>query len=484
MESLMRWMRKSLLFMVGFWALLICILSVKWLFLLNEPFIRIVLEIFLCIAAVIGWSWLIKSQTITEGLLSPMGMRMIKGIFLVTFVLRLWIAFDMQLVPILDLEEIYNRAIELAENGRLVYSEQLGYVFNNVPLMMFLSYFFKLAKILGITNYYLVGGVVNACMIQLAIYFTYRLAEITLDRKQAYFILLFCMLNPVLYVYVSYYYTDTICIPFLMGGLYFFFKGKGGGIKGFIYEGISGVCLLIGGTIRATVLIAGVAIIIYTVVSSKKVKWKKSMMEILIAGFAFIAAGELFQVIYEKQIPAEVQQGALPATHFIMMGTHNDGEFSEEDFVYTISFPTKEEKASAAMQKIKENLRELGPRGFLRLQENKLIGVWAIGTKGYRQYMKETVKDSFLFPWLAGGKSGWFQQYCQFYNFLLFALLLVQTVCMWNVDKWNICHCCMIVLVGVGLLYIFWENHQRHTICFMLILGILSSHSLQGRQAQ
>ena len=72
----------------------------------------------------------------------------------------------------------------------------------------FLGLVYKLQKFLGITNYRIGGTVVGIVLTFIMIYFSGKIVEMLLGKKMEAIGLLFLILNPTFYVFVSFYYKD------------------------------------------------------------------------------------------------------------------------------------------------------------------------------------------------------------------------------------------------------------------------------------
>lgn len=478
MKSMSAVLCRILFIVFGLWIIAVCVSSVRWLVILEKPYWLIVAEVAACLFLAFAWNWGSRKKKILDILKLKWLRVAVWALFAGSFALRIWIAVDMQLIPTYDLEFSYNSALYLAENGYLPYSDWLGYVSNNIPLIMFWSICFKVTGWLGVENYYLVGGILNACMIQLAIFFAYKSVRIFVDAGKAALVLLMCMLNPVLYVYVPYYYTDTVCLVFFMGFVYAFFKGMTfDGKKKYAYWALAGAALAIGFTIRVTVLIAGIAAVIYLIIRLKRTDWKSHVSGLAVMVLLVLCVRIGYEAMYNKQIPEGVAENSLSVMHFIRMGTHGEGGYCSEDFHYTISLPNTQERFKVNFLLVKDSLKEQGIKGFFELQREKILSAWVIGDKGYEQYMQKPAGDSVLYPWLVGEHAGFFLEYCQFYNSFLFVSLLLCLFHRWKAPEWNLYSYCVLTILGAVVFYMFWEVQVRHTLCFYLVLAILAAYS-------
>lgn len=54
---------------------------------------------------------------------------------------------------------------------------------------------------------------------------------------------------------------------------------------------------------------------------------------------------------------SSVSEENIPATHWLMMASHGTGKVDMDDFYYTLSFPMKEKRTAATLERMKETVQ-------------------------------------------------------------------------------------------------------------------------------
>ena len=143
------------------------------------------------------------------------------GMMLVQLILILT-AFR-QYLPWADTLSVLNEAISMTSRdvpqitsaGR--YFEIYG---NNYFFTIFLYGYFRFFRLLGLTAYWTEALFLNMAAIDLGVFFAYATARRLAGPSRALGVLALCAVNPVVYVFLPFVYTNTVSIPFLMGIFY------------------------------------------------------------------------------------------------------------------------------------------------------------------------------------------------------------------------------------------------------------------------
>lgn len=387
-------------------------------------------------------------------------------------IVQIWIVFHMQLAPKVDLSHVINESISMLDTVTISDKKYFGFNTNNIPITIFTYWVFKCAHILGYTNYKIAGGLFNVAMLWIAFFAFYQILRRITERKSNLAVLLFAVTNPILYAYASYYYTDTVSMPFMMVSIYFFVrayqeeKKRWTGVEYFL----AGLLLCLGTQIRVTSIFAAFAYIVFLIMKNKRL-----ILRFMI-GFClgFVIMLTAWHGIYKHYVTFDTTDSAIPAMHFIMMGSTGNGIYSYEDMKYTRSFPTKEEKVAADYERFRSRMKKNGVLGSITLGLRKESVVWGIGQRGYLQYTQYVDKETRTYAYIAGTKSQLFKDYCQSYNIILFLLISCSLIIAYrknDIEK--------ILLFGIHwgggiLFYIIWEAHPRHSTSFLYILMLLS----------
>ena len=311
--------------------------------------------------------------------------------------------------------------------------------------------------------------------------------------------LLFVTCCPLSYVWLPFFYTNSISMVFAMSTIYFlyliFVIGKR---NPFLLFGC-GFLIVFGFFIRATQVIVCIAMVLYLMLvciknnvtghnddetdpEKKDAAKRKSMRKgkrqqicmscvVILLGMCIAAGG--CRLLTNKYTTRDTD-AQFPAIHWIAMGlnTASGGTFDTLDEIYTMQYATAAEKKEADMLLLKERLQDLGISGVCRLYFDKLRLTFSDGTGAYPTELG--ISDSY---------DGWYQivygnnRFClQYYCQLTYLLAL----CFCIYGAWMILRkrelfgspafCIYITLLGAFLFHMIWEAGTIYSIGFTFLL--------------
>lgn len=343
---------------------------------------------------------------------------------------------------------------------------------NQVPLLIFAYFFTKIGSIFGCTNVVLMGTIFNALFMSIMAFFIYLTGKELKDEKTGLLALIFTVINPIFYLYSSYFYTDTLCMPFAVIGLYLAIKCiKTDSIKKKILFGIlSGLIFFIGLKIRIVVVILLIAILALILIN-KEIKHKLKIYFALLIGLVVGLLG--FKVAYSFFDINLNPNEAFPITHWLMMGLNEEhtGGYNGSDHDLTFNEKTYEEKKEANIEEIKTRLKELGPIGLIKLEGAKIARTWSSGNYGVYAKLNNTSDGVGIYEYLGGyGNTNIFLKYSLqiLKTYISFMILLgLVTRFRKKSDTYHYEDIIYIALFGAILFYILWESAQRYSLSFL-----------------
>ena len=343
---------------------------------------------------------------------------------------------------------------------------------NQVPLLIFAYFFTKIGSIFGCTNVVLMGTIFNALFMSIMAFFIYLTGKELKDEKTGLLALIFTVINPIFYLYSSYFYTDTLCMPFAVIGLYLAIKCiKTDSIKKKILFGIlSGLIFFIGLKVRIVVVILLIAILALILIN-KEIKHKLKMYFALLIGLVVGLLG--FKVAYSFFDINLNPNEAFPITHWLMMGLNEEhtGGYNGSDHDLTFNEKTYEEKKEANIEEIKTRLKELGPIGLIKLEGAKIARTWSSGNYGVYAKLNNTSDGVGIYEYLGGyGNTNIFLKYSLqiLKTYISFMILLgLVTRFRKKSDTYHYEDIIYIALFGAILFYILWESAQRYSLSFL-----------------
>ena len=309
-----------------------------------------------------------------------------------------------------DVHRMLKNASWLAEgNIKKLNNEYYSRCPNNVFLTCIFSLAYRAANILHISDGYYVLLAVQSCIFAWAGYFIYRAADTFFqEEKRKYSLLtwLMYMLLAGLSPWIVIPYSDSVALFMVSLCLFLLFKMRQSRHSG-VFLFLLTLCGVMGYYIKPQIFILFIAFFIvmaidnlrklpthltlYKLYKKKKLPahltlYMKKMGIMLLA--AVIAAGTV-TIVKERSGFKLEEEAQLGITHFFMMGWHKEtrGVYYRPDVDYSISFPTKKERAEANVKVIKERMQDFGVKGVIQfICEKNLLnyndGTFAWGVEG------------------------------------------------------------------------------------------------------
>ena len=394
-----------------------------------------------------------------------------------------------------DALKTLDEAVSACRTGSISDTHLEGYFArytNNYPILFLTIALLKLFRALGIAGEQyqhatLLLGLVNIIMIDLGIFYGWKLVGNMKGQGMAFLFLLFSICNPIFLIWTPFYYTNTVSMGLMMAGIYGIyqlFEAKNihsGRWQEFLTALLCGMALWAGCSIRATVFITVIALAAYFLL--KEYRKKDAVIRVSrkrnrFAGkLFFLFLGMLFVSLAEKgaekkYIPFSTYDTAFPPIHWIAMGAGGQGVYNIVDEYYTMGFETREEKVKGDMELFKERIGQLGAAGYGKLMFDKLRLTWSEGSGGYLSELG--ISQSYLpvHKYFLGSKSDFLGAYAAvFYSFSL-ALTAVSTFLYIRKKTIDFLYVANLNLLGGFLFHMFWEAGSIYSIGFMTLLPL------------
>lgn len=401
------------------------------------------------------------------------------------FIGLLLIGLFLPISSVTDLSHIIEYVNRMISEGSLtITGSYFSKYTNQIPLLIFVYGFTKIGSIFGCTNVLLMGTIFNAIFMSITAYFIYLIGKELKGPKTGLLALIFMVINPIFYLYTSYFYTDTLCMPFAVIGLYLIIKSiKVNNTRNKIILGIlSGLTFFIGLKVRIVVIILLIASIGYIFINKQVI----NKVKIYLALFLGLIIGFLgFKGIQNSFNVALDENASFPITHWIMMGLNEEytGGYNSIDHDITYNAPTKEDKKNENIKVIKERIKSLGPIGLTKLEASKIARTWSSGNYGVYAKLNNTRNGSGIYEYLGGyGNTTIFMKYTLqiLKTYISFMILLgLGQIIRKKEIEYNYDAIIYIGLFGAILFYILWESAQRYSLSFLpwmiIPLGLIYS---------
>lgn len=313
----------------------------------------------------------------------------------VMLVIQLAAAYFLATEPVTDLQVINRYALSFAHTGNfdLIQKDaQRNFIYmirypNNLALMFILSFLYRIDFLITgyVSNY--IAVILNTLCINASVLMTALLAQKLFGNRKALMTLLLCMLFLPYYTYTPYYYTDSISMPFFVGGMYLLFSAikSDTKYKKYVMMLICGVVLMLGFKVKGSVVILLAVAVVYMLLKLK-IKRAACLSLALLLGFgsayaAYTAAYRASNII----TPEQEYKYEFPPSHWIMMGLKGYGCYTIVDAEYTGRRDGKDAKIEATNEIInsrieQRNNRTNGVDDMLTHLDRKSVWTWEDGS--------------------------------------------------------------------------------------------------------
>lgn len=305
--------------------------------------------------------------------------------FILLIIFQLLFAYIFAVTPGWDFGAIYYGAISNIRGEVTFNNYNYFYIYpNNLAYGLLLSAIFYPIKLLGLDNfliYGIVGILINILCIDISLLILFKIIrEYFKKENHKIFWLLSIICTPFI-TYVPIFYTDTLSLPFIIGGVYFLLKIINDSPKKSNLI-LSGILLGIAYCLKPTAIIIIIAFIIFYLILINKKRLITRLLTITIVLITFIIpilSLNIYKQVYFDQ--EKLDKTSFPLTHWLMMGLTGNGGYNQEDVDYTASYIGLENKKEYNLKIIKERLQNLEKENELfDFYTNKALYVWGDGT--------------------------------------------------------------------------------------------------------
>ena len=402
--------------------------------------------------------------------------KIIVGILLgLQFILLLISAFVISSIPQVDLIHILTEINSLNDTGSILNSVYYSVYPNNRFLLIIL---YGLQKIIPVSNQILFSLLSTICISVMSL-FTYKTVNKVWDLNKGLLSLFICVLSPIFYLYVSYYYTDVLMLPFASILIYLIVKTKDEkNLKSnVLYGSLIGIIAIIGYKIRAVAIFILVAYFVYLIFTKKTLIVLKKFAPIIIGAILTITCICTIENKFFTNVNVDKE---FPMTHWIMMGVNGKsyGYYSQDDYNLSSSASNVSERTDLNIKEIKNRLSDLGPFGTVKLLVVKLVSVWGKGDYSYQKYLELVNDFNPSYSYLLEDKNIVINYLLQFSKIVVMFMAIISLINIYKSGKKSII---AISLFGAVFFYLVWEVCPRYGLSFLpwlILIGTCSYDTL------
>lgn len=304
-----------------------------------------------------------------------------------------------------DSLKVVDEAIALFSQPGIQETDLEGYFAryaNNYAMTIMTHWFIKIFRMIGLirqdfSNAVIVLQFINVLFVDVAFAGCYAFINKYFSKAKAVLFLLYMVFNPLSYVWLPFYYTNTCSMAFAIWGIYLLYAvfdlicekndkiAKQAEAKIVLYTMLAGIIFYFGYKLRATVTIALIAAVIGLYCRGKRINLKSFILVLLLFSISFGGTKIIYGAVEDHYLAFDETDTAFPLTHWIAMGLNElgDGSFNANDEQRTMSYLTAQEKKDATVSLLKERANELGALGIAKLYMRKLSNTYADGAGGY-----------------------------------------------------------------------------------------------------
>lgn len=396
-----------------------------------------------------------------------------------------------------DALKIYDEAVSIFYDGEISPTTKEGYFSyyaNNHPIVIITFLILKVGRLLHIVAADFGNGIfflqlINLMAIDVALFFGYLFIRDVLKKKTVGFVyMIVALVSPLSYIWIPFYYTNTLCMPFFMAGLWLAFRfgkmQKHGDRKrkNMVLLWAAGVFLGIGFMIRATVIITIIALFLAHLFMpgiceprdvNRKEFAKKCFLQLIIFAMGLLLGAYSLRPFTNKYVRFDYTHTAFPTVHWLMMGADGEGTFNKKDEAFTAYFTTAEDKRNADKIVLKERLQEMGAGGTIVHAIGKMCLTFSDGTGNYEQELSISDRYGSFYRYVYGDCNEGVKTCLQILYMTVFLCAILTAVRL--LKEKNISHEFVIILnlLGAFLFYMLWEAGSIYNMGFMPLYYII-----------
>lgn len=425
---------------------------------------------------------------VMTGIMCFVGYKMVSGIFT-------------------DLGAVYYSAWDIAERGgvnTLCTGDEAYSIFfegsnndyfvryhNNLSLLGILALFYKLLSLFNLTADSIISNylsvLLNIAFIMSGVIFGTLTVKNLFGKKGIVVYLIMSGLFVPYYIHACRFYTDSMSMPFVSITLWLYSIPDNKFKPIFIKYALIGISIALGCLIKGSVIVLLAALLIHLIL--------KSIKNIRFAATAIIAVALISGIwgAYTKNCDwvdlSKSDSLEFPITHWIMMGLDRGtvGGYSQIDFEYTDSFPSKAEKQRANIEVIMRRLGEFDSLSELAdFEFTKAALAWGDGQYMQDNHIEWGINRNGVYNIVS--TSGRFYPvyniYIVVYAFCMYIFAVAGSILSIKKPKVDFAMFLRLTMLGVILFFMLWESKSRYLFNFtpvFMLAAIYGAEEIKRR---
>lgn len=397
--------------------------------------------------------------------------------FILIIVLQIVCICNLKVNPSWDFSAIYEIAKNISQGKE--FNEYYLYKFrNNIGISLF---FMIIYKIFHVTDYYNISCIINIFIIDLSIFFSYKLIKNKFNYEKTLLFLSLCLGTTPLYTYSTIFYTDTISMiyPVLIYCIYLKLKQDK---KIYFYSLLLGIIAFLGSTIKFSVIIILIACLVNLILKNKiKLVYK----EIIVIILSYFLSSVIFCFVVNNSKIFSFDMYAkspIPPQHWVMMGLIEEGGWSENEYNFTYKLikdnnGNRKKVEKSINNKIVERLKNYKVNGYIKFLTKKNVFTWGDGTYvAPEKLRREPIKQNKIHEVVLYENKyfNYFSYFSQTTHIIVLAGILISIFYALKNKKQDDFDVLRITIFGLVLFFSLWETRSRYLVNYIPIFLILA----------
>ncbi len=407
-------------------------------------------------------------------------------IMAVCFAFLLYSGFSMrvQITSDWDFGIVLGAAENYVETGERL-PDYFDLFYNNAPLYVFLTAFLSLMRALGFADLTACAIVLNCAAIMLALVLMYFVLRRLLGVKAAVFGFVCALFCIGVFGYAPIVYTDTLSMPFTAGIALIWLCVREAFAAGRLKKGVL-LCVLLGAAaamgskLKITAAIMLIAVLIDAILLLKRKTGMLFAVPALLLSFLCIyiilsAAVSSSSALYPRN-----KENAVPYTHWVMMGLHENGYYYDPDYKATLAAGDYDARVKFNISEIQNRIEDMGTGGMIKHFANKLSFIWGDGTFFAPMKLRQSPVEYNLLHNFLLFEFGGFGITAYFSTSALLASLLFMAAgaAIAAKNKRHEIAFLPLSLLGITFFLLMWEARSRYLVNFIPIIVICAVYGV------
>lgn len=281
-----------------------------------------------------------------------------------------------------DVQKLYATTASYVAQGEFLNRDYFYRYSNNISILSLYIFVYRLVYAVRPMNVHMVLPLINLVCQIAAAFLVWQCGRKLGGEKGGIFSLLFLLATLPISTSTAVCYTDIITVPFPLAYLYLYWFASPAQdaplwkklTHGFLLAALIGI----GMVLKITVFIPVIAITICSCFRS----WNTFRRTICVTAAGILLFAGINSALKSIYLPdaQEQQRLEMPLSHWVMMGMYGNGEFSEDEENYSISFGDKASTQQANLRVIRDRANQMGVGGLLDLAKRKTVVSFTDGT--------------------------------------------------------------------------------------------------------